>query len=108
MGFETLFINPLQGETMKLEDLKSLSKEDISGALGLESKRSKAGAMTTSLGLFAAGLVVGAVTALMFAPKTGNELREEVGNKLRSVTNRTGAQGSSKSQLEHETSSRLT
>jgi len=93
---------------MKIEDLKSPSKEHIFGALGLEAKRSTAGVVTKSLGLFFAGVVVGAVTALMLAPKSGNELREDVGNKLRSVTNRSGAQGSSKSKLDHETSSSLT
>ena len=69
---------------MKLEDLKSLNKEDILGALGLESKRSSTNVIASSLGVFSIGLVVGAAAALMFAPKAGRELRDDVGTRLRS------------------------
>lgn len=76
---------------MKLEDLKNLSKDDILGALGLETKRSASGVVASSLAVFGMGLVVGAAAALMMAPKTGRELRDDVSSRLRSFTGKEGA-----------------
>lgn len=41
------------------------------------------------LALFGAGLLVGAGLALLFAPKTGEELRESIGEILHEVRDRT-------------------
>lgn len=41
-----------------------------------------------SLALFGAGLLVGAGLALLFAPKTGEELRENLGERLHEVRDR--------------------
>ena len=76
--------------TMKLEELKSLSKDDILGALGLETKRSTSGVVASGLAVFGMGLVVGAAAALMMAPKTGRELRDDVSSRLRSFTSKDG------------------
>lgn len=73
---------------MKLEDLKSLNKDDILAALGLESKRSTTNMVASSLGVFSIGLVVGAAAALLFAPKTGKDMRDEVGTRMRSFASR--------------------
>jgi len=71
---------------MKIEDLKSLSKNDILAALGLETKRSTTNVVASSLAVLGIGLVVGAAAALMFAPKSGRDLREDVEARLRSLT----------------------
>lgn len=76
---------------MKLEDLKHLNKEDILSALGLESKRTTTNVVASSLGVFSIGLIVGAAAALMFAPKSGRAMREEVGTRIRSFSNKEGS-----------------
>jgi hypothetical protein len=68
---------------MKLSDLSDLSKEDILSALGLAKKRSPAEGLWGGLGIFAGGLLVGAAAALLLAPKSGQELREDVSERLR-------------------------
>jgi len=89
---------------MKIDDLKNLAKTDILEALGLEPKRSTPNVLTSSLGIFAAGMVVGAATALLLAPKAGREIRDDVGSKLRSVATKAA---SLSSQVEKEISSSL-
>lgn len=73
---------------MKLEDLKSLNKDDILAALGLESKRTTTNVVASSLGVFSIGLAVGAAAALLFAPKTGKQMRDDVGTRMRSCVSK--------------------
>ena len=73
---------------MKLNDLKNLSKDDVLAVLGLEARESAASAILGSLGLLGLGFLVGAGAALMLAPKTGRELREDLGNRLNGTTRR--------------------
>ena len=72
---------------MTLEGLKSLNRDDILGALGLETKRTTAGWLAGSLAVFGVGLLVGAAAALLVAPKTGVDLREDVTNRIRNLKN---------------------
>jgi hypothetical protein len=79
---------------MKLRDLTDMDKEDILGALGLQSKSSTAGWVFGTLGLFGLGMVIGAGVALMLAPKPGYELRRDLEGRIRSVRERvTGNNG---------------
>jgi hypothetical protein len=39
-------------------------------------------AMMSSFGIFAAGIVLGAGLAVLFAPKPGSEIREAIGEKI--------------------------
>ena len=73
---------------MTLESLKNLSREDILGALGLETKRSTGSALAGSMAVFGVGLLVGAAAALLMAPKTGVDLREDVTSRIRNLKNR--------------------
>jgi YtxH-like protein len=57
------------------------SSEEIIRALGLHSRRDTASELVPSLALFGAGLLVGAGLALLFAPSSGRELREEIGER---------------------------
>lgn len=68
---------------MKISDIGQLSKEDVLGALGLASKRSSSAALVESLAIFGVGVLVGASVALMMAPKTGRELREDLASRVR-------------------------
>jgi gas vesicle protein len=74
---------------MKLSEIRDLSKDDVLAAFGLATKPSTAGQLFGSLGLFATGLLVGAGVALLLAPKSGQDLREDLGERLRSIRNST-------------------
>jgi gas vesicle protein len=73
---------------MKLSDLKDLNKDDILAALGLETKTGLSQRLLGTLGIFGAGLLVGAGVALMLAPKSGTELREDLGERFRKMRTR--------------------
>jgi hypothetical protein len=74
---------------MKIEDiLQALpSKEDIANAVGLEARSSPSGDMLTAFAIFGTGMILGAGMALLFAPKSGHEIRAdfaEIGERFRS------------------------
>jgi len=73
---------------MKLRDLTDFDREDILGALGLQSKTSTTSWVFGSLGLFGLGIVVGAGVALILAPKPGVELRRDLEGRIRNVRDR--------------------
>jgi gas vesicle protein len=75
---------------MKLRDLTEFDREDILGALGLQTRSSTASWLFGSLGLFGLGIVVGAGVALVLAPKTGSELRRDIEGRLKTVRERIG------------------
>lgn len=68
---------------MNLDDLRDLDRNDVLAWLGLQRKQSAAASIIGSLGLFAGGLAVGAVAALLMAPKPGTDLREDLKTRLR-------------------------
>jgi gas vesicle protein len=72
---------------MKLSDLSDLSKDDILSALGLATKRSPSDQLWGTLGIFGVGLLVGAGAALLLAPKSGQGLREDLGERFRKARN---------------------
>lgn len=69
---------------MKIEDiLRALpSKEDIASAVGLEARSSVTGDMLTAFVIFGTGMILGAGLALLFAPKTGHEIRHDLVEKV--------------------------
>jgi gas vesicle protein len=70
---------------MKISDLKDLNKDDILAALGLETKAGFSQKLLGTFGIFGAGLLVGAATALLLAPKSGTEIREDIGQRFRKI-----------------------
>jgi hypothetical protein len=78
---------------MKLRDLTDIEKDDILGALGLQTKSSTTSWVLGTLGLFGLGMVIGAGVALMVAPKPGSELRRDLEGRLRSVRERVSGNG---------------
>lgn len=70
---------------MKLNEIRDLSKDDILSALGLASKPSTAERLVGTLSIFGVGLLVGAGVALLLAPKSGQALREDLGDRLRKI-----------------------
>ena len=73
---------------MKLNDIKNLSKDDVLALLGLQTRSSAAGAVFGSIGLIGIGMLIGAGAALMMAPKSGRELREDLTVRLNGTTRR--------------------
>ena len=70
---------------MKMNDLRDLSKDDVLSALGLTSKPSTSERLLGALGIFGVGLLVGAGAALLLAPKSGQALRADLGERLRNL-----------------------
>ncbi len=75
---------------MKLRDLTDLEKDDILGALGLQTKSSATSFVLGTLGLFGLGMVIGAGVALMLAPKPGIELRRDLETRIKTARERIG------------------
>ncbi len=66
----------------KIQDFSSMSKESILDSLGLQEKRSNTDYLLPALGIFGAGLAVGAVLGVLFAPKPGRELRSDLRHRI--------------------------
>jgi len=67
---------------MKLHDIRNMDKDDFLGLLGLETKHSFTNRLLGGLGTFGIGLLVGVGAALLLAPKTGHDLRQDLRAKL--------------------------
>ena len=86
---------------MTLKDFSQLSLKDLSqqvgshlperddmlGWIGLQQRTANDTAFTM-LGAFALGTLVGGALALLFAPKPGHELRQDLGERLDGATQR--------------------
>ena len=56
------------------------TRDQVLHALG--GKATAEATMMSSFGIFAAGIVLGAGLAVLFAPKPGSEIREAIGEKI--------------------------
>ena len=66
----------------------SMTRDDFLASLGLQSRRSAAVYVLPAIGMFGVGLLAGAGLGLMFAPRTGREMRRELGTRVTDVTNK--------------------
>ncbi len=62
--------------------MKGVDRDDVLNRLGLEEHTPTAD-FFTGLGLFAVGLLVGAGLGMMFAPKPGAEMRNQLSETIR-------------------------
>ena len=71
-----------------LTSLRNLSGDDILAALGLERRTSysTASALVPPLAIFTAGALVGAAAAVLLTPKTGPQLRRELTDGARDLS----------------------
>ncbi|MFO7564255.1 MAG: YtxH domain-containing protein [Enhygromyxa sp.] len=74
--------DPNQGDDMNLENLTNMSRMDLLRSIGLAPRVTDY--ILPALGIFAAGTIVGAGTALMLAPRSGNKLRRQIREEVRS------------------------
>lgn len=68
---------------MKIEDILSAlpSKEDLAQYAGVQTRASATSEFLGAFSVFSAGLIVGAGLALLFAPKAGADLRQDLANR---------------------------
>jgi hypothetical protein len=64
------------------------SADDLIRAVGLSSRTHNGNDIVPSIALFGAGLLVGAGLALLFAPSSGRELREGLGERAAELRER--------------------
>jgi hypothetical protein len=69
-------------------NLKEMTKDDILHAIGLETRRTATDYLLPVIGVFSAGLLVGAGLGLLFAPKRGDQLRSDLRGRVGGVANR--------------------
>lgn len=75
------------------------SAEDVIRALGVHTRRTSGSEVLPGLALFGAGILVGAGLALLFAPSTGHDLREEIGERVNHLRDRVTGNGESDSEV---------
>jgi hypothetical protein len=81
-----------------MKDLKGFSHASTAAlldGLGLQTRVSKTTRAATYAGFIAAGVVVGAATALLFAPKTGRQLRADLRGGARQLSDQASAKATS-------------
>jgi len=66
-----------------LKYLQDIDRDDVLESLGLQQRRGAVASTLGTLGIFVLGCLVGAGIGLAFAPKSGDELRNELGDKVR-------------------------
>lgn len=79
------------------EMLKNINGDQILEALGLERRTAGAAAIVPALGVFGVGLLIGAAIGMVFAPKTGGELRSEVANRFGDLKTRFNGESADRS-----------
>ena len=76
---------------MKLQDIKDMTKGDVLSAIGLASKPSTGQWLAGTLSIWALGVVVGAAAALLLAPRSGRELRDDLTDRVKTLRDRAGS-----------------
>ena len=70
------------------------SKDGIADVLRqLTGRGEPPGHLLAGVGIFAAGLLAGAALAMLFAPKLGTELRQEIGARVGSIRDKIARTG---------------
>lgn len=65
-----------------LKDLRKIDKDDLLELIGLETRKGPSDWLLPTLGAFSVGMLVGAGIGLLLAPKPGNELLNDLRNRL--------------------------
>ena len=84
-----------------LKYLQDIDKDDVLEAIGLEERSSAWATALGTIGIFALGCLVGAGIGLAFAPKSGEDFRNELGDRMRKKADEIGVgqEFSSRSQM---------
>ncbi len=68
---------------MKLKDITQLNKEKVLGMVGLQIAASATAKILGAAALVGLGVLVGASAAMLWTPKTGKELRQDIRRRFR-------------------------
>lgn len=82
-----------------LKYLQDIDKDDVLEAIGLEERSSAWSTAFGTIGIFALGCLVGAGLGLAFAPKSGEEFRNELGERVRRKADELNEQFPNRSQM---------
>jgi len=63
-----------------------MNREDILNSLGLQSIPDRSDSVLPAMGIFGAGILVGAGLGMLFAPKPGRELRADLAKNAEGLT----------------------
>jgi hypothetical protein len=77
---------------LSLKDLRNLDRDDLLETLGLQ-RRGNSDWVVPAVTALGVGLLVGAGLGLLLAPKSGNELREDLRERLQSGLDALPGQG---------------
>jgi gas vesicle protein len=80
---------------MKLQNIRELTKEDALAAIGLAIRPSAGRWLAGTLSVWGLGVIVGAAAALLLAPRTGQETREDLAERVKTFRDRTSARAAS-------------
>ena len=84
-------VNDIRKRGLKaLKYLQDIDKDDVLEAFGLEQRSSAWSTAIGTIGIFALGCLVGAGIGLAFAPKSGEEFRTELGERMRKKADEMG------------------
>lgn len=64
-------------------NIQKYDRKDILAAIGLEPKRTTMEVMLPAVGFFAVGILAGVGLGMLFAPKPGYELREDLSEQMK-------------------------
>ncbi len=70
------------------------SREELLNAIGLASRSSTTSDVASAIAIFGAGMLIGAGLALLFAPKSGAEMRRDLGERFSSEGSSSGSSSS--------------
>ena len=88
-----MMVNDMRKQGLKaLKYLQDIDKDDILEAIGLEERSNPWFSALGTIGIFALGCLVGAGIGLAFAPKSGEEFRSELGERVRRKADEIGVQ----------------
>ena len=77
-------VNDLRKQGLKaLKYLQDVDSDDVLCAMGLERRSSGWATALGTVAIFALGCLVGAGIGIAFAPKSGEEFRNELGERMR-------------------------
>ena len=77
--------NRFRNTLESLRALRGLSGDDVLGYMNLERRRSTLERILPSLGSFGAGFIMGAGAGMLFAPRSGAELRHRITQRASDV-----------------------
>ena len=84
MDIKNLFENAQRTVSSRYDQ----SVDALLDRMGLEQKRSTMEVVLPALGIFGAGIAVGAALGLLFAPKRGDELRGDIRHRIGDISDR--------------------